>query len=583
MSNNLSEENQQLLEEKIARLEKALILETRADERLRLEHEIKELKGKSSPFNRLKNHKNQYVIIGIGGFLLVIVLIGIFLVPRSNIETNITNTTKVETINNVGTQIIHKYNPETIEKVLKLTEEKLEITKIAFYTFLEIAGEKQVPIEQLPVVMGQMAERYKSLLQGVKNLENTDDPEVKELVQKAEQLLIKKVDLDQAEKFLNQAHAKKKDKKSRLKEMLHKEEIEQAAISFQIGEVNFTQLKYKEAEEYYRRAAEELPKDEEKLFASYLNNAVLAMLEDGKYSQAIPLAEQVLDILEKKHGKEHPSVANSLNNLALLYEKQGKYPQSEPLYLRAVKIKEKILGKEHPSVAMSLNNLAELYREQGKYAQAEPLCLRALDIREKNLDKKHPDVAQSLNNLAALYKAQEKYVQAEPLYQRSLDIHEEVYGKEHPFVATNLSNLASLYNSQGKYAQSEPLHLRALEIRKKTLGAEHPDVATSLNGLAVLYYAQGKYAQAEPLYVRALEIYEKIYGKEHPNIAISLNNLGMLYDDQGKYAQADPLYVRALEIDEKILGKEHPNTQRHKKNYEKMKKKQAESAEKAVQ
>lgn len=43
MSNNLSEENQQLLEEKIARLEKALILETRADERLRLEHEIKEL------------------------------------------------------------------------------------------------------------------------------------------------------------------------------------------------------------------------------------------------------------------------------------------------------------------------------------------------------------------------------------------------------------------------------------------------------------------------------------------------------------------------------------------------------------
>jgi hypothetical protein len=46
-SETLSEENQQLLEEKIAVLETALIKETKADERFRLENEIKELKKKS--------------------------------------------------------------------------------------------------------------------------------------------------------------------------------------------------------------------------------------------------------------------------------------------------------------------------------------------------------------------------------------------------------------------------------------------------------------------------------------------------------------------------------------------------------
>ena len=58
-------------------------------------------------------------------------------------------------------------------------------------------------------------------------------------------------------------------------------------------------------------------------------------------------------------------------------------------------------------------------------------------------------------------------------------------------------------------------------------------------------------------------------------MTISLpNNLANLYDSQGKYAQAEPLYLRALDIDEKMLGKDHPNTQRHRENYEELKKKQ---------
>ncbi len=81
MSNNLSEENQQLLEEKIARLEKALILETRADERLRLEHEIQALKENPTDFISslsTKNHKNQHITYGLIVFLLIIIAFGVW-------------------------------------------------------------------------------------------------------------------------------------------------------------------------------------------------------------------------------------------------------------------------------------------------------------------------------------------------------------------------------------------------------------------------------------------------------------------------------------------------------------------------
>ncbi|MBE9005109.1 tetratricopeptide repeat protein [Fortiea sp. LEGE XX443] len=290
-----------------------------------------------------------------------------------------------------------------------------------------------------------------------------------------------------------------------------------------------------------------------------LNEQVVKLYQEGKYTTAIPLAERALAIREKVLGKEHPDVASSLNNLALLYDSQGNYQQAEPLYLRSLAILEKVLGKEHPDVASSLNNLAELYRTQGNYQQAEPLFLRSLAIAEKVLGNVHPDVASSLNNLALLYDSQGNYQQAEPLFLRSLAIWEKVLGKEHPDVALSLNNLAQLYYAQGNYQQAESLFLRSLAILEKVLGKEHPNVALSLNNLAELYRTQGNYQQAEPLHLRSLAITEKVLGKEHPNVATSLNNLALLYDLQGNYQQAEPLFLRSLAIREKVLGKEHPN------------------------
>ena len=293
--------------------------------------------------------------------------------------------------------------------------------------------------------------------------------------------------------------------------------------------------------------------------AEKLNQQVILLHQQGKYTEAIPLAERALAIRQKVLGGEHEDVATSLNNLAELYREQGNYSKAEPLYVRALAIREKALGKEHPDVATSLNNLALLYRGQGNYSKAEPLYVRALAIREKALSKEHPRVANSLNNLAELYQVQGNYSKAEPLYVRALTIWEKALGKEHPRVAQGLNNLAILYLRQGNYSKAEPFLVRALAISEKALSKEHPLVAISLNNLAALYSSQGNYSKAEPLYVRSLAIKEKVLDEEHPEVATSLNNLAELYREQENYTKAEPLYVRALTIREKALGKEHPD------------------------
>jgi CHAT domain-containing protein/Tfp pilus assembly protein PilF len=279
----------------------------------------------------------------------------------------------------------------------------------------------------------------------------------------------------------------------------------------------------------------------------------------GDYTRAIPLVQRAVAIFEKVWGEKHANVATALNNLALLYQATGDYARAEPLLQRALAIYEKVLPPDHPDVATALINLAGLYHANGYYARAAPLYQRALAIREKVLGPEHPDVAIALNELAVVYQATGDYAHAEPLLQRALAISEKVLPPEHPEVATALNNLAVPYHATGDYARAAPLYQRALAIREKVLGPDHPDVAQSLNNLAALSQDTGDYARAASLFQHSLAILEKALGPEHPDVASSLNNLANLYQATGDYALAEPRYKRALTIREKVWGPEHPD------------------------
>jgi tetratricopeptide (TPR) repeat protein len=297
-----------------------------------------------------------------------------------------------------------------------------------------------------------------------------------------------------------------------------------------------------------------------------LNRRIVELYQQGKYKEAIPLAERLVALKNREKGDEDPETATSLNNLALLYEMTGDYAKAEPLCKEALEIYQKVLGREHPLTANSLNSLAELYKDMGDYAKAEPLLKEVLEIRQKVLGREHPDTATSLNNLAGLYQAMGDYAKAEALYKEALEISRKVLGREHPDTASSLNNLAALYQDMGDYAKAEPLYKEALEIRQKVLGREHPDTADTLNNLAELSEAIGDYGKAEPLFKEALEVYRKVLGREHPLTATGLNNLAELYEAMGDYAKAETLLKEALEIHQKVLGREHPDTARSLNN-----------------
>jgi CHAT domain-containing protein/tetratricopeptide (TPR) repeat protein len=290
-----------------------------------------------------------------------------------------------------------------------------------------------------------------------------------------------------------------------------------------------------------------------------LSVRVVELARAGKYSEATPLAQRALAIVERTRGPNHLNVARSLNNLANLYHDQGYYAEAEPLHKRALAIREKALGPNHVEVAITLANLGNLYLERGRYAEAEQAYKRALAIREKALGANHSKVATLLLSLASLNGRQDRYAEAEPLLKRALAIDEKALGPNHPDVALDLINLAAQYHNTGRYAEAEPLFKRALAIREKVLGLDHPDVGRSRYALATLYMNQGRYAEAEPLFRRALSVQEKAFGSDHPKVSDSLSNLALLYQNLRRYADAEQSLQRSLAIYEKALGPNHPH------------------------
>jgi tetratricopeptide (TPR) repeat protein len=136
-----------------------------------------------------------------------------------------------------------------------------------------------------------------------------------------------------------------------------------------------------------------------------LNQQITQLYQQGKYSEAVPLAERALAIRQASLGSDHVEVAQSLTNLGMLYATLGRSGDAEPLFKRSLAIYEKAFGPNHPDVSAALSNLANLYQSQGRYADAEASYKRSLAIGEKVLGPEHPNFAASLNNLGVLYNS----------------------------------------------------------------------------------------------------------------------------------------------------------------------------------
>jgi tetratricopeptide (TPR) repeat protein len=78
------------------------------------------------------------------------------------------------------------------------------------------------------------------------------------------------------------------------------------------------------------------------------NSASHKLEQQGRYREALPLAQEVLLKLRRILGESHPDYAKSLNHLAALYAAMGAYGKALPLLEQARDLRKRLLGENHP-------------------------------------------------------------------------------------------------------------------------------------------------------------------------------------------------------------------------------------------
>ncbi len=168
----------------------------------------------------------------------------------------------------------------------------------------------------------------------------------------------------------------------------------------------------------------------------------------GKYVEAIPLAHDKLESLEKKYGPFNGDVA--LNNLALLYADVGRDAEAEPLYKRAIAIQEKnVVQHGAQSSAASAVNKPAVHLAGGSDRLAE------LVRRDQDLATEADALDKSIIGAVSRKRSKRDVAAESRNRDRLATISAERAGLQETFVAEFL-NCAALSN---------PLPMKAREIQ----------------------------------------------------------------------------------------------------------------------
>jgi serine/threonine-protein kinase len=247
-----------------------------------------------------------------------------------------------------------------------------------------------------------------------------------------------------------------------------------------------------------------------------LNNLGLALLNQGRPDEALPLLEELVALRRARFGAVHSRVATALGNLALAYTALARYPEAERAYRESLAQDRDLFGELHPKVAGDLVNLAAALHNQGRTEEAAELARRSLELRRELLGPDHRETLTSQSHLANQLHGLGRSAEAEALLRDALGRRRAAGPLDHPDAARDLRHLSGVIEDRGRLAEAEALAREALELDRRILGDEHPQTAASQLRLGDVLAARGRAADAAGAYRAAVTILTARYGAEHP-------------------------------------------------------------------
>ena len=280
---------------------------------------------------------------------------------------------------------------------------------------------------------------------------------------------------------------------------------------------------------------------------------------DGRYVEAAPLLQRVLEMRRHVLPRNHPEVGAVIQLQGELFFLQGNIAAARDAWSAALEIAERTLRPDHPDVALTLRYLANAAKAYGDLDTARLLIERAVPIAQQSLGPCHQEIPALMNDLASTATYEGDYAQARTLYATALATRERCLGPNDQRTATVVHNEALLAAEMGDFPRAEQLHGRAIRMWTAGLGPNHPFVARGLDALAEAVAAHGDLARARSLYERALATRQLTLGASHPDVAWTLANIAQVMGASGDVPLALRRVGQAIDIYQRTGAGDEPD------------------------
>lgn len=299
------------------------------------------------------------------------------------------------------------------------------------------------------------------------------------------------------------------------------------------------------------RAATELEKGLQS--ARDLLKKGLALLAEGKNTEARAVILQGIELRSKLSGPENDGVAEGLSFLSMSYLNSGDYVSAIDAKTRSLKIIEKLHGPDDPEVAQINFEIGACYIQKGDYSVGETYFLKSADIL-KRIDKLDSVVGSfDLAMLGEIAYDRQELEKAGDLFRRALAVNEKLFGPDHYHLVGILENIGAVALEAGDIPTAESVTKRALAITEKQYGTDDWRDTLPLNDLGRIYCKSGNFAKAEEAFGRAYAIQKKL-GEGHSSLWVeTVAGLARVYAAQGMMSKALTLQTQASEGEEKFI------------------------------
>ncbi len=235
--------------------------------------------------------------------------------------------------------------------------------------------------------------------------------------------------------------------------------------------------------------------------ASYHNQKAIALIDSGKYHDAVSHLRESLDIV--------PYDPHTYNNLGTAFYYMDQLDSAEYMYKYAIRLR--------PSFALAYTNLAQTFLKNKNYKESITAVNKALEIND--------NLPQAYVIKAKVYEENDLLNEAIELYKQQIELY--------PNELIYISNLGILDYKAGLIDE-------AIENFKKAilLDPYNPDIYFNLGNA---YFQQCKLEEAKSVFETALELNRKT-----PPV---LNNYGLVLINLGNYTEAIHSFNLALETD----------------------------------